>query len=196
MKFDIREHKKQQRAHFKAVRDGVALRQKARWDTAIIRHILALPPYKNCSTLLAYLPIKGEIDTMPLLEHAWSQGRRVAIPYCIPGTRLIDFYIIHSLEGLRKKVFGILEPDPAYHEKLENFDGCFFLLPGLAFDMDGFRLGYGGGYYDRFLNGPYKGGITVGACYNACTVKRLVRGGYDRPCAYLVTETGARRIKA
>ena len=194
MKFDIREHKKQQRAHFKAVRGDISPQQKARWDTAIIRHILALPTYRNCSTLLVYLPLDGEINTLPLLEHAWSQGRRVAIPYCVPGTRIVEFYIVHSLDDLVESAYGIPEPDPARHEKLSDFSGCFCLLPGLAFDLDGYRLGYGGGYYDRFLNGPYKGGATAGACYGVCTVKRLTRGAYDRPCDCLVTETGVRRI--
>ena len=195
MSFDIREHKKSQRARFKAVRAGIAPAQKARWDAAIVRHIIALAPYRECETLLGYSPTRGEIDVVPLLEHALGCGKRVALPYCLPGTRLMDFYIIGAISELREGSYGILEPDPERHQKLECFERCLCIVPGYAFDTDGYRLGYGGGYYDRFLNGPYKGGMTVGACYNACTVKRLTRGTYDCPCRYVVSETGARRVK-
>lgn len=195
MSFDIRAHKNKQRAHFKEVRAQITPRQKARWDTAIVRHILALPAYQTCQTLLCYLPMEGEIDTRPLLESAWKAGKQVAVPYCIPGTREMDFYLIHSLDELAEGYCGILEPDPARAAELVDFDGCLCILPGLVFDMEGYRFGYGGGYYDRFLNGPYRGKPTAGVCYRVCTVKRLVRGMYDRPCDLLITETGAKKMK-
>ena len=187
--FNIRAHKGKRRAHFRGLRAQVDPRQKAAWDAAIIGNIQALPPYLECSTLLGYLPAEGEIDTLPLLEDAWRRGKRVAVPYCLPGTRIMEFYLIHSLQDLTKGSYGILEPDPALCQKLEDFSGCFCLAPGLAFDREGYRLGYGGGYYDRFLGGPYAGKPTAGACYNLCTVKKLPRGTYDLPCDYLITET-------
>ena len=194
MSFNLREHKKQQRAHFKALRDGISPKQKARWDAAIIRHFQALPVYQACRALLGYMPLSGEIDVIPLLEHALEQGKRVALPYCIPGTRLIEFYLIPNLGDLNTGSYGILEPDPQRHEKLVSFEGCLCLTPGYAFDRYGYRLGFGGGYYDRFLCGPYAGGPTAGVCYGICTVKRLMRGAYDLPCDYVVTESGARKV--
>ncbi|MCL2579329.1 MAG: 5-formyltetrahydrofolate cyclo-ligase [Oscillospiraceae bacterium] len=196
MSFDIREHKEKERAHFKAVRASITPRQKARWDTAIIRHLLVFPAYLECATLLCYLPVEGEINTVPLLEAAWKAGKRVGVPYCIPGTREMDFYLINSLDDLNSGYCGILEPNPNTAQKLTDFCGCLCVLPGLVFDMYGYRFGYGGGYYDRFLNNRYQGGTTVGLCYGACTVKRLIRGTYDHPCHALITETGSKKLKS
>ena len=69
------------------------------------------------------------------------------------------------------------------------------MVPGLAFNCIGYRLGYGGGYYDRFLSGPYAGNPSIGVCYGACMVKFLPIGRYDHSCDFLVTETGARIIR-
>jgi len=196
MSFDIREHKKQQRAHFKALRSQIPPKQKAQWDTAIIRHVIDLPPYQDCAVFLGYMPMAGEINVVPLLEHTLSQGKKLALPYCVPDSdRIMDFYIVRSMEDFAEGSYGIWEPDPASCEKLVDFSGCFCLAPGVAFDMDGYRLGQGGGYYDRFMNGPYRDGVTAGACYGICTVERLVRGIYDRPCGYLVTEAGVKLIR-
>ena len=196
MSFDIREHKKRQRAYFKDLRGQISPRQKARWDAAIVRHLLKFDPYRECSTLLGYMPMKGEVDVLPLFESAWEQGKRVALPYCLSQEKgVMEFYVVESIDQLIEGMHGNPEPNPKLHEKMIDFTGALCLVPGYAFDMEGYRLGYGGGYYDRFLNGSYGANTTAGICYGTCTVKRLVRGSFDRACGYVVTETGARRVK-
>lgn len=192
--YDIRKRKQELRARYKAVRTEIEPRQRTRWDSAILKHLTALTAYQDCTTLLCYVPIPGEIDTVPVMEDAWSRGKQVAVPYCVPDTRIIEFYRIDSLDSLVEGAYGVREPDPDREVKLTGFMDSLCILPGLAFDAKGYRLGYGGGYYDRFLSGPYEGGQTVGLCYGICTVDRLARGAFDRSCDYLVTETGAKRI--
>lgn len=192
---DIRARKKELRRHFKQLRGEISPRQKARWDSAILRHILALPAYRESETVLLYLSTPEEIDTLALMEQALADGKQVAVPYCVPGTRLMEFYPIQSLGNLVPGAYGILEPDPAAAPKLTAFTGSICLVPGLAYDSRGYRLGYGGGYYDRFLSGPFGGQPTVGVCYGVCTVGRLDIGSFDVPCRYLVTETGAKVIR-
>jgi len=194
MSFETFTKKKRLRAHFKALRAGITPEQKARWDAGIIANLLTLPVYREASTLLAYMPAPGEIDTRPLLEHAWNSGKRVALPHCLPDVRgVMEFYIVGADTPLTPGIHRSLEPDPRSQQKLIDFTGCLCLVPGYAFDARGFRLGYGGGYYDRFLSGPYSGGQTVGACYQICSLEKLPRGRYDHPCGYLVTEVRSQK---
>lgn len=193
-RFDIRKRKTQLREQYKTIREEIPPRQKIRWDNAILRHLAALSAYRECSTLLCYVSIGSEIDTIPILEDAWSKGKQVAVPYCVPDTRIIEFYVIESMNDLAPGTYGVREPNPNEAIKLTGFANSLCILPGLAFDNKGYRLGYGGGYYDRFLSGSFAGSPTVGLCYGVCTVERLVRGAFDRPCDYLITETGAKKI--
>ena len=195
MSMGLPQLKKDKRAHFKALRAGITPEQKAEWDAAIVAHIINHPVYRGAHTLLAYMPTPGEIDTRPLLEHAWAQGKRVALPYCLPCTKgVMEFYLVDKDDPLTRGIHRSLEPDPTRQEKLVDFTGCLCLVPGYAFDARGFRLGYGGGYYDRFL-GKTRGTVqTMGAYYSICTAKELPLGRYDLPCGYLVTEAGARAV--
>jgi len=188
---EITLEKKRLRAHFKALRAGISPEQKARWDAAIIANIIDLPAYREAATLLCYMTAPGEIDTRPLLEHAWGQGKQVALPRCLPGSEgIMEFYLVGKGDPLAPGMQRILEPNPLRQQKLTGFDGCLCLVPGYAFDAQGFRLGYGGGYYDRFLSGLLRGGQTAMACYGICGVEKLPRGEYDQACRYIVTEAG------
>ena len=192
--YDIRARKKELRANFRAQRSKITTQQKKRWDTAILRHILALPEYRDCKTLLCYVPIPGEVDVVPLMQNAWQSGKQVAVPYCVPGTRVLEFYLAGSLENLMAGAYDIFEPDPAGSERLTDYTGAICILPGLAYDLSGYRLGYGGGYYDRFLSSSFSGNPTVGVCYEVCTTECLERGTFDRPCDFLITEKGMIKI--
>jgi 5-formyltetrahydrofolate cyclo-ligase len=192
---NVRARKEELRQASKAIRSGLTPRQKSRWDKAILRHLIKLPAYQNSHTLLTYASMPEEVDTFALMQEAWRAGKRVAVPYCVPGTRLLEFYLIESPDELKLSAYGIPEPDPAVSQKLTDFSGSVCVVPGLAFNCIGYRLGYGGGYYDRFLSGPYAGNPSIGVCYGVCMVKFLPIGTYDRPCNFVVTETGARIIR-
>ena len=189
------DRKKQLRAHYKALRAGISPEQKVGWDTAILGHLTNLPAYREAHTLIAYAPTTGEIDTRPLLGHAWGQGKRVALPYCLPGARgVMEFYLVGEGDPLARGINRNQEPDPLRQEKLTDFTGSICLVPGYAFDTQGFRLGYGGGYYDRFLSGAYAGKQTIGACYQACVAGELPREEHDLPCRWLITQTGIKAM--
>ena len=128
-----------------------------------------------------------------LIQEALRQGKRVVVPYCIPGTRQMEFYYIRSMEeDLEPGAFGVWEPKTSQCEKLTDDKNSICIVPGLSFDYDGFRLGYGKGYYDRFLC-KYLG-VTVGICYTSCIKQQLPHGYYDVPVKLLITEKYLRRI--
>ena len=100
---------------------------------------------------------------------------------------------IRSLDDLEKGTFGVLEPKHKQCKLVTDLSHGFCIVPGLCFDAKGYRLGYGKGYYDRFLS-EFKG-VTVGICYTSCVQYGLPHGYFDRPVDILVTENYIRRTE-
>ena len=191
--YDIRAYKKKLRERFKTVRRRMNPEHKATCDARIRGRVTALKEYKACKTLLVFVYTEIEVDTHRLIHSALADGKVGAVPLCVDGTRKMHFYRIHSLDELTPKTFGVLEPDPDTAERITDFRNSLCVLPGLSFDHTGYRLGYGGGYYDRFLSKVYHGGATVGICYCNCISRNLPRGRFDMPCEILITEKYVRR---
>ena len=148
--------------------------------------MLTLPCYRNCSLVLTYVSTAIEVDTIALIEHSLEEGKTVACPRCVDNTRLMEFYRISSLRDLEPGTFGVLEPKPIKENLLTDFSDSVCIIPGLSFDRQGFRLGYGKGYYDRFLAGY--SGTRIGICYSGCMHDRLPHGKFDRSVDILLTE--------
>ena len=194
-RFDIRRYKERLRGHYKTLRRNMHPETKARLDRAILGRVLASRQYRQCDKLLCFVSTPIEVDTHALIRQALADGKAVAVPYCIEGTRNMHFYCITSFSQLSPRTLGVLEPDPAVCPRLTDFSRSLCILPGLAFDLSGFRLGYGGGYYDRFLSQEYTKGTTMGICYDRCVRKALAHGRYDIPCRWLVTESASRNLR-
>ena len=126
--------------------------QKYFWENAIARHVLNLPEYRRAELVLAYLAKPEEIDTAVIIAHALLTGKRVAVPRCRPGERRMDFCPFADRRELTGSFYGIPEPPsqaPALAPK--ELEGAFCVVPALGASPSGHRVGYGGGYYDRFL---------------------------------------------
>ncbi|MDD3193068.1 MAG: 5-formyltetrahydrofolate cyclo-ligase [Oscillospiraceae bacterium] len=186
LKRDIRAEKNALRQQMKDFRRGMPSLVKEKKDAAIRRGVQMLRQYQTCDTLLTFVSSPIEVDTKALIEEALQSGKKVAVPYCIDGTRRMDFYYIRSLADLAPRTFGVLEPVAERCEKLTDAQNSVCIVPGLAFDRHGFRLGYGKGYYDRFLSGYT--GFKIGIVYEGCLRQRLPHGYYDVPVDLLVTE--------
>lgn len=169
-----------------ARRDALPGREER--SRAIQRQVLALPEYRRARRLLLYLSQGSEVDTWPLLDRALAQGRAVYAPRCLDGQGNMAFYRVFSREDLAPGRFGLWEPLQERCPLLTEWEGALCLVPGIAFDREGFRLGYGKGYYDRFLGSrPVE---AVGVCFEGLLLPRLPRGPFDRQVARLVTEAG------
>ena len=132
--------------------------------------------YRNARSLYGYLPFNQEVRTQPILEQALRDGKRVALPRCI-GKEMI-FIWVEDFDHLEKSEFGA--PQPALQGPSADDPSALVLMPGLVFDRAGNRIGYGGGYYDRFLaqepNHP-----TVALCYDFQLVEQLETDEFDIP---------------
>ncbi len=190
-KIDLREYKGNLRADIKQRRLQMDKRYKSRLDGRIRQRLISTYQYRECDTLLIYASTAIEVDTFSIIEHALNHGRRVALPRCISGTRDMVFHYITDTNQLKPGSFGVLEPTedlPVWQTE----DGGLAVVPALSLDSFGYRLGYGGGYYDRFLSKFT--GETVGITYSENFCYRLNHGRYDVPLGAVLTDKFVRKI--
>ncbi len=159
---------------------------KAAYDEKILEKLLSMREYQTCKTVLTYVSLPIEVDTLSLITRALADGKRVAVPRCVDGSRLMEFYYIESLDHLATRTYGVLEPVIERCELVRDFGDSICIVPALAYDKAGYRLGYGAGYYDRFLSG-YPG-AKIGVVYAQNLRKRLWSGRYDVPVDLIITE--------
>lgn len=193
----IPEIKSELRRELLRQRAGLARQARQLFDEKINRRLCQLWQFREAELVLGYYPIGSEgrgyePDVRPALLEALARGKRVAIPRCA-GERDMDFFLIDSLNGLRPGSFGVPEPDPERHPRLPRPEGGFCLVPALAFDREGYRLGYGKGYYDRFLS-RFEGN-SLGICYGDFLLDTLPRGYHDRPVDAVLTQQTIRFVK-
>lgn len=167
---------------------GRALSPEARRasDDALLSRFLSLPQVAAADTLLLYHGMGAEPDTARLIPPLLELGKRLALPRCLPERRL-EARLIRADTVLIPHAFGMLEPG----EDCPAVDAgriTLALIPGLAFDRSGGRLGQGGGYYDRWL--PGFGGIRVALCRGALLFDALPRQAHDALVHLVVTEDG------
>ena len=132
--------------------------------------------YRNAKTIYGYLPYNQEVRTVPILEQALADGKRVAVPK-VYGDKM-KFIYLTDLTKVEKSDFGI--PEPIADGPTGDDPTALVLMPGLAFDKEGHRIGYGGGFYDKFLvqepNHP-----TIALCYGFQMVEDLPTEEFDIP---------------
>ena len=174
------------RSRYRELRNGINKAEKVEFDELIFQRIISHELYKECKIVLAYYSINSEIDTLKLINYSLSIGKPIALPRC-NADRTISFYIINSLDNLEVSSYGITEPIENFDTLVRSFDGSLCIVPAFAYDMNGFRLGYGGGYYDRFLS-SHKDITTLGICYSACLTDSLINEEHDISIKYLMTE--------
>ena len=179
------------RQHYREYRENLDSSQKKALDYEMHQRLWKLPAYRKSQLIFTYVSKPIEVDTHILIATALSQHKSVAVPRCIENNEM-EFYEIHSFDDLTPGNFGVLEPLPEKCRKVTDLSQGLCIVPGFSFDSNGFRLGYGKGYYDRFL--MKFAGDTVGLCYSACVQWNLPHGYYDRPVDVLVTEKYIRRI--
>ncbi len=189
---DIRPLKAGLREKYKQIRRTMPPDHKSALDSHIADRVTGLWQYKQCNLLLTYVSTEIEVDTREIIRRALADGKSVAVPRCIEGTRNMRFYLINSLHELTPGTFGVLEPNPQTSQPLDLFDKSLCIVPALCYDLKGFRLGYGKGYYDRFLNGYPS--TAIGIAYSSCVCRKLPHGRFDRPVELIVTENYVRLI--
>lgn len=138
--------KKDIRKQIFAARKTYSDNQIEEWSRLITQRVTALPAFRNAEQVLAYADYNHEVVTRFLIEEAWKAGKQVAVPK-VSGKDMI-FYKLEDFSQLEPGYYGI--PEPARGEIVE-WEDALMIMPGVAFDKENHRVGYGGGFYDRFL---------------------------------------------
>ena len=137
--------------------------------------------YKNAKTIYGYLPYNQEVRTVPMLERAMQDGKRVAVPKCYGDE--MKFIYMDDLSKVEKGYANI--PEPIADGPVADDPTALVLMPGLAFDPEGHRIGYGGGFYDKFLSAE-PDHPTLALCYAFQMLPRLENEEHDIPVDYVL----------
>lgn len=152
----------------------------------ICRLFLKSDLYKNCTSVYLYSAAGSEVNLDTVIETALTDGKSVALPLCLDKNGNMEFYFIQSVHDLTRGMYGITEPIKEKCQKAVFDENTVCLVPGLCFDKSGGRLGYGKGYYDRFLT--FFSGKSVGICFEGCTTEKLTLDTHDIKVDYLITD--------
>ena len=143
---------------------------------ALAQQFFATAYYREAKTLYGYLPYNQEVRTEPILLQALKDGKKVAVPKVYGDT--MRFIYLEDMNGIEKGYAGI--PEPVADEPVAADETALVLMPGLAFDKEGHRIGYGGGFYDKFLSAEPTH-PTVALCYDFQMLPNLETEEFDVP---------------
>lgn len=187
----LAEQKRALRQEILAARGQLSLAERAENDAAITRRLLQMPAYQQASTVLGYMNFGSEYAAEQWVNQALAQGKRLILPRVNRHANRLDLYVVADLESqLAAGLWGIREPVVACCERLIDINEVeFALLPGVAFDRNGARLGYGGGFYDKLL-APVASRMTrVAAAFELQLAQSVPEEPTDVRVGWLVTET-------
>ena len=182
-------HKERLRKHILAVHKGLARARVEVGGQAILEKVLGLEAYRRAKLVHTYVSSKeNEVDTRALIGTCLAQGKRVVVPVVMPSAKTMGHALIDGLDQLVVGPWGLAQPDPAAARWLPakaRID--LVVVPGLAFDRRGHRIGRGGGYYDRFLAQVQT--VKIGLCYDELVLDYIPGEPHDVPVDMVVAET-------
>ncbi len=181
-----REHKAAMRVHARAARQAIPAEERVPLSRAACERLLSLPRIASASTVLAYAASSEEIDPLPAVESLRLSGCLIVYPR-VTGPGALTLHLIESEAALENGAYGLREPGAgAPSVKTDDID--LVIVPGVAFDASGHRLGYGAGFYDRLLaRMPHA--YSVGLAYDGQIVPALPAEEHDRRLDVIVTPT-------
>lgn len=154
-------------------------------ENKVIDRLLKMEIWKKAETVAIVKSQPFEFSTEQIIEEGWKQGKMILLPRTLPGY-VLEFVPYYDGMVLEKSSFGILEPSSYLHAKKKQ-DIDLILVPGLAFSKDGYRIGFGGGYYDRYLQNYT--GTTAALVLNQQLIDLPELNSFDIPIDYVITES-------
>ena len=156
----------------------------------IFERLVALPQYTSARTVLCYVSFRSEVSTHAFFSRMWADGKRVVVPYC--KAQHLELFCLNSFGDLAPGTLGILEPKPELrgqdHRRAEVQELDLLVIPGLAFDRQGGRLGYGKGYFDRLLPGARPDALLAAVAFECQLFDAVPMRPYDVRVDAVITE--------
>ncbi|EEH96537.1 5-formyltetrahydrofolate cyclo-ligase [Clostridium tertium] len=185
-----KEEKKVLRNKILEIRDSLNNNEKELMDNKIFNELINTDLYKRSINIFIYISFSNEINTRNIIEKAFKDKKNVFIPKVYKDDKLMKAIKLNSIDELKKNSMGILEPidDSNYIEK-ENID--LIVVPGVVFDKECNRIGYGGGYYDRYLKDIKSKENKIALAYDLQIVDKIESEVHDIKVDYIITNTRA-----
>lgn len=185
---DIAEKKASLRGEIRAKRRALTDEERAGSSRAVAEKLVSLKPIASAEYVLAYMPMKYELDILPAVEALKGMGKKLVFPLCVKNGGL-KLYLPAAENGFRTGAYGILEPVTETAEEVEASKLDVIILPAIGFDRELNRLGQGGGYYDRLLERTDCVKIAVG--FDCQLVESVPVEPFDRPVDAVITPSAA-----
>ncbi|MBQ8497633.1 MAG: 5-formyltetrahydrofolate cyclo-ligase [Clostridia bacterium] len=189
--YEIRKHKSDIRKQYLERRTALSAEARAARDEKIRKNILASAAYRYADVLLLYYPIKAEVNVLPIMEAALASGKKVAFPRCHAEDHSMTFHYISCAADFEEGSFGIKEPLatlPIFESADVKDKNALCIVPAVVYDRRGYRVGYGGGYYDRFF-GKFRP-ASIGVVYEEFILRNVPHGRFDISVDVVVSERG------
>lgn len=176
-------------------RDAIGKELKALKDAAVRERLLGLPAFQEACVLLLFASFRSEVDTLALLPYCLKEGKTVILPVTDMAQNTLRLYEVRSMDELAPGCYGIPEPAVGEDRRREVKGIDLLLIPGVAFDLQGNRLGYGKGFYDRLLRSyldalprPQRSGNIIALAYEEQVVERIPSEAHDVRMDTIITD--------
>ena len=170
-------------------RNAMTREEIAAASLAFVKRLVDLEAIRRASTLMVYLAFGSEVHTDDLIRWGWGEGKRIVVPLCLPESRELTACRINGFNELESGHYGIREPKVSHLQPVSQREIDAVVVPAVAFDRRGYRVGYGGGYYDRFLPGCPQA-AKIGAAFAGQIIAAIPADPYDVTVDRIVTEKG------
>lgn len=157
------------------------------YSETIINKLYDTSFYKDAEVIMTFISFGDEVNTHDFIKKSLSDGKKIVVPITFPKTREIKASEIHGFDELEIGYHNILTPKNEFIRFINPEDIDLAIIPGVAFDRDGYRVGYGGGYYDRFLS-KYPNIKKLGIAFDLQLIDKVPKEDFDIPVEYLLTE--------
>lgn len=182
--------KKLLRKQIMSLRTHLTHQERIEAEAIVFETLTNFEPFIKATSVSSFVDFRNEISMMAINQSILGLGKTLLLPYISPVTKDMQFYKVDDLSELKRNAFGIMEPNPEVHTLFDITHIECVITPGIAFDENGYRLGYGGGFYDRFFSKIEKAIPKIGIAYELQVVSHLPIDPYDQPITHLITEKG------
>ncbi|WP_129598392.1 5-formyltetrahydrofolate cyclo-ligase [Anaerophilus nitritogenes] len=170
-------------------RKNLSVEEVNKKSKEIFEHLKSFSSYNNAHNVMVYMDFRNEVKTDKIIEDLLSQNKKVVLPISIKETRQL---LLSELRDPKKELsvssYGILEPKENFIREVNPKTIDLVLVPGVAFDRSGFRIGYGAGYYDRFFQNIHHPIISIALAFDLQIIDKVPTHSLDYPVDYIITE--------
>ncbi|CDQ18001.1 5-formyltetrahydrofolate cyclo-ligase [Halobacillus karajensis] len=172
----------------KNILQNISAQDREKMEAKMLDHLFESDLWRKARVVGITLSQSHEWSTETIIQEGWNEGKKMAVPKCFPENKQMRFYHFFDYDQLERVYFGLREPKPDQSSLVEKNTIDLLLVPGLLYDDRGYRIGYGGGYYDRFIEGFQGRTLMIASDQQKCS--SIPYEEFDQRVEYILTETG------